>query len=98
MKITIFEGDITEAPAEAVCTSTNPRLSLMMGTGSSVRERGGFTVLRACEEIVAASGSHALPVGSVHVTTAANRTAHRRRLVKRIITALRPPGGARFPR
>lgn len=70
MRVSVFEGDITEAPAEAVCTSTNPRLSLMMGTGGAVRDRGGFEVLRACEEIVTASGRHALPVGSVHVTTA----------------------------
>ena len=63
-------GDLTDAPAEAVCTSTNPRLSLMMGTGGAVRDRGGFEILRACEDIVEASGRHALPVGSVHVTTA----------------------------
>ena len=33
MKTTIFTGDITDAPADAICTSTNPRLSLVMGTG-----------------------------------------------------------------
>jgi O-acetyl-ADP-ribose deacetylase len=67
MQITIFEGDLTEAPAEAICTSTNPRLSLMMGTGGAVRERGGFQVLRECETI--AQGK-ALAPGSAHVTTA----------------------------
>jgi len=65
--ISIFEGDITDAPGDAICTSTNPRLSLMMGTGGAVRERGGFEVLRACEEIV--KSGH-LPPGSAHVTTA----------------------------
>lgn len=70
MRISIFIGDITEAPAEAVCTSTNARLSLMMGTGGAVRERGGFEVLRACEEILAASGQSSLPLGSAHRTTA----------------------------
>ena len=65
--VSIFEGDITDATADAVCTSTNPRLSLMMGTGSAVRERGGFEVLRACEQIVR---NKPLPAGSAHVTTA----------------------------
>ena len=69
MKVTIFTGDITEAAADAICTSTNPRLSLMMGTGGAVRERGGFTVLRECEAIVAAAG-RPLRAGSVHVTSA----------------------------
>lgn len=74
MDVTVFAGDIVEAPADAICTSTNPRLTLMMGTGGAVRERGGFAVLRACEEIVArheaATGRGELPVGSVHITAA----------------------------
>src|SRR5579884_3857304 len=67
MTVTIFEGDLTEAPADAICTSTNPRLSLMMGTGGAVRERGGFEVLRECEQI---ARTKPLPAGSVHVTRA----------------------------
>ncbi len=67
MEISVFEGDLTDAPAEAICTSTNPRLSLMMGSGGAVRERGGFEVLRACEQI---TGGKLLPPGSAHVTTA----------------------------
>jgi O-acetyl-ADP-ribose deacetylase (regulator of RNase III) len=67
MEISIFQGDLTDAPADAICTSTNPRLSLMMGTGGAVRERGGFEVLRACEEI--ADGKRLAP-GTVHATTA----------------------------
>ncbi len=39
-----------------------------MGTGAAVRGRGGFGILRACEEIVRTLG--ALPAGSVHGTTA----------------------------
>lgn len=69
MNVTIFLGDIADAPAEAICTSTNPRLSLMMGTGASVRERGGFEVLRECEAIVEKAG-RPLPPGSTHVTSA----------------------------
>jgi len=66
MDVSIFVGDIADAPAEAICTSTNPRLSLMMGTGASVRERGGWDVMRACEAIVA---QRRLPAGSAHATT-----------------------------
>lgn len=69
-EIAVFVGDLTDAPAEAICTSTNPRLSLMMGTGGAVRERGGFEVLRACEAVVKAAGHPHLPAGSAHVTTA----------------------------
>jgi O-acetyl-ADP-ribose deacetylase (regulator of RNase III) len=66
VKISLFVGDITDVQADAVCTSTNPRLSLMMGTGGAVRDRGGFQVLRECQEL---TGGHSLPPGSAHVTT-----------------------------
>lgn len=69
MKVSILLGDLTEAAADAVCTSTNPRLSLMAGTGGAVRDRGGFEILRACEEIVEATGG-GLRIGSAHPTTA----------------------------
>jgi O-acetyl-ADP-ribose deacetylase (regulator of RNase III) len=68
MNASIFVGDIADADADALCTSTNPRLSLMMGTGASVRERGGSGVSRACEAIVAAEGP--LQAGSAYATTA----------------------------
>lgn len=74
MEVSVFVGNIADAPAEVICTSTNPRLSLMMGTGGAVRERGGFGILRACEAIVDThrreSGRRDLRVGSVHVTNA----------------------------
>ncbi|HEX6084505.1 MAG TPA: macro domain-containing protein [Thermoanaerobaculia bacterium] len=70
MRISVFQGDITEAPADALCTSTNTRLTLMMGTGGAVRERGGFEVLRACEELLVRAGRTQFPPGSAHVTTA----------------------------
>jgi O-acetyl-ADP-ribose deacetylase (regulator of RNase III) len=66
MRFSIFLGDIADAPADALCTSTNPRLSLMMGTGASVRARGGPAVMRACEGL-----PNLLP-GMVHATTAGN--------------------------
>ena len=70
LKISVFHGDIADAPADAVCTSTNARLTLMMGTGAALRERGGFEVLRACESALAASGRTQLPAGAAVVTTA----------------------------
>jgi O-acetyl-ADP-ribose deacetylase len=66
--IAIFAGDITETDTCAVCTSTNPRLTLVMGTGAAVRGRGGFSILRACEQIVAREGP--LPTGSARATNA----------------------------
>lgn len=74
MRLTLFVGDLCDVPAEALCTSTNPRLSLAMGTGGSVRSRGGFAILRACEKIVAAASGH-LPPGSAHLTTAGDLPA-----------------------
>lgn len=68
MRFSIFVGDIADAPAEALCTSTNPRLSLMMGTGASIRRRGGPAVLRACEALLI--GRKSLPPGTAHPTTA----------------------------
>lgn len=68
MRFSIFVGDIADAPAEALCTSTNPRLSLMMGTGASIRHRGGPGVMRACEALLA--GRKRLPPGTAHPTTA----------------------------
>ena len=64
MKFSIFVGDIADAPADAVCTSTNPRLSLMMGTGASIRARGGPSILLSCQDVPP------LPPGAVHVTPA----------------------------
>ena len=69
MRVSLFIGDLADAVADAVCTSTNPRLSLMMGTGASIRGRGGYEILRECEAIVARADAQ-LPAGSVHVTTA----------------------------
>lgn len=72
MQISIFIGDIADARAEALCTSTNPRLSLVMGTGAAIRDRGGFSIARECEELV---GGTPLPVGSAHVTGAGDLPA-----------------------
>ena len=68
MRFSIFAGDIADAPADALCTSTNPRLSLMMGTGAAIRRRGGPAVMRACEALLV--GNKSLPPGTAHPTTA----------------------------
>lgn len=70
MRVSIFVGDLADAEADAVCTSTNPRLSLVMGTGASIRERGGFEILRACEQIMRDHRSERLPPGTAYATTA----------------------------
>lgn len=68
MRFSIFVGDIADAPAEALCTSTNPRVSLMMGTGASIRRHGGPAVMRACDALLI--GRKSLPPGTAHPTTA----------------------------
>jgi O-acetyl-ADP-ribose deacetylase (regulator of RNase III) len=69
MRVSIYVGDLCDVQAEALCTSTNPRLSLAMGTGASVRGRGGYGILRECEAIVDAAGARGLAAGSAHKTT-----------------------------
>jgi O-acetyl-ADP-ribose deacetylase (regulator of RNase III) len=68
MRLSIFVGDIADAPADALCTSTNPRLSLMMGTGAAIRRRGGPAVMQACEALLI--GRKSLPPGTAHPTIA----------------------------
>lgn len=78
MRITIFAGDICDTGAEAICTSTNPRLTLAMGTGGAVRDRGGYGILRECERIVEESeksGTPQLEPGSAHTTSAGDLKA-----------------------
>jgi len=72
-EISIFAGDICDVHAEALCTSTNPRLSLAMGTGGAIRGRGGYEILRECKAIVDAEwrrSGRTLPAGSAHQTGA----------------------------
>lgn len=71
MKFSIYLGDIADAPTEAVCTSTNPRLSLMMGTGASIRARGGPEVMRACKGLAPRAP------GTVHATRAGGALPHK---------------------
>jgi O-acetyl-ADP-ribose deacetylase (regulator of RNase III) len=75
MRVSLFIGDLCDVQAEALCTSTNPRLSLAMGTGASVRGRGGYGILRECEAIVDAAGARRLAAGSAHQTSAGELAA-----------------------
>src|SRR5436305_9075644 len=75
MMFSIFCGDLCDVDAEALCTSTNPRLSLAMGTGGSIRGRGGYGILRECEGIVEAAGARVLAAGSAHQTSAGELAA-----------------------
>lgn len=74
LRITLFEGDVSRAAADAACTSTNGRLSLMAGSGGDVRSRGGWAIKRECEAILEKhrqeTGQDELPPGSVWTTTA----------------------------
>jgi len=79
VRISVFAGDVCDVPAEALCSSTNPRLSLLMGSGASILNRGGYQILRACEQIVDAefqrSGKRGLPAGSGYPTIAGDLPA-----------------------
>lgn len=79
MRIVLFEGDVSHAPTEAICTSTNGRLSLSAGSGGDVRSRGGWAIKRECESIVrrreAETGESELPAGTAWRTTGGDLAA-----------------------
>jgi O-acetyl-ADP-ribose deacetylase (regulator of RNase III) len=72
--VSLLVGDLVAAPAAAICTSTNPRLSLFAGTGGAVVRRGGWEVKRQAEALVERNrrqtGNPGMDAGSVHTTTA----------------------------
>jgi O-acetyl-ADP-ribose deacetylase (regulator of RNase III) len=73
-EVSLFVGELAEAPADVLCTSTNPKLSLLGGTGAAIIERAGWTVRQEAVEIVqraeATSGREGLDAGTVHRTSA----------------------------
>lgn len=73
-RVALYVGDLAAVPADAVCTSTNPRLSLWAGTGSAVVRRGGWEIKRQAAELVERvrrdTGCEELEPGTVHVTDA----------------------------
>lgn len=74
LEVILFVGELTEAPAEVLCTSTNPRLSLLGGTGRAVVGEGGWSIKREAADVLAAerrrTGRDTLEVGTVSVTSA----------------------------
>jgi len=64
MRISLFSGDLCDVEAEALCTSTNPRLSLAMGTGGSVRSRGGYEILDHCRQKLGIGHKQVTPDGT----------------------------------
>lgn len=80
LEVALFVGEIVDAPAEALCTSTNPRLSLGGGTGKAVLEETGWGLKRRLEAVVEEearrTGRSELPVGFV-CATPAGRPPHR---------------------
>lgn len=78
--MSLFVGEILDAPAEAICTSTNPRLSLGGGTGKAVLEETGWGLKRKLEAILEEearrTGRSELPVGFT-CATPGGRPPHR---------------------
>jgi len=74
MPITLYVGEIATVPAEVVCTSTNPHLDLVLGTGGAIREAGGEVIQDECRAIMAAqhqrSGRRYLAQGAAVRTSA----------------------------
>jgi O-acetyl-ADP-ribose deacetylase len=73
LTVSLYAGDLVDAPAAAICTSTNPRLSLLGGTGGAVVLEGGRGVKREAEALLERrrqAGHAEMEVGSVHITTA----------------------------
>lgn len=74
LEVSVFVGDLADAPAEVLCTSTNPRLSLSGGTGLDLLSHAGWSVRREAQALVereaARTGRPELPVGTVHRTSA----------------------------
>jgi O-acetyl-ADP-ribose deacetylase (regulator of RNase III) len=78
-EVSLFVGELAEAPAEVPCTSTNPKLSLLGGTGAAVIEGAGWGVREEAAAIVrraeATTGRAGLEIGTVH-RTSAGRLSH----------------------
>jgi O-acetyl-ADP-ribose deacetylase (regulator of RNase III) len=73
-EVALFVGDLAEAPAEVLCTSTNSRFSLLGGTGAAIIESAGWGLRDEAQAIVeaarASTGRAELDVGTVHRTSA----------------------------
>lgn len=73
-RVIVHCGDICTVPADVICSSTNPNLQLMAGTGGAIREAGGWSIQDQCNAVIrseeAQCGHRWLMMGSVAWTTA----------------------------
>jgi O-acetyl-ADP-ribose deacetylase len=67
-RVTLIEGDITEQAVDAIVNAANSALQLGAGVAGAIRERGGPSIQRECDEIgpievgdAAVTGAGALP-------------------------------------
>ncbi|MBI3737039.1 macro domain-containing protein [Candidatus Sumerlaeota bacterium] len=74
IKVTLYTGEISSVPADVVCSSTNPNLELIAGTGAALRTYGGQAIQEECNKLIleekARSGRRWLAPGSVTKTCA----------------------------
>ncbi len=72
MKIGLFVGDVHAAPVEVICTSTNPMLNVMAGSGGKVLAKGGPELRQACDTLIEReqirTGRDQLPPGTAAAT------------------------------
>ncbi len=78
-RILIEEGDLTEAPVDAIVNAANTELLLGSGVAGAIRERGGPDIQRECNDLgpiplgeVAVTGAGKLPFRSVLHAAAMN--------------------------
>jgi O-acetyl-ADP-ribose deacetylase (regulator of RNase III) len=68
-RVTLVEGDITEQAVDAIVNAANSALQLGAGVAGAIRERGGPSIQKECDEI------GAIEVGDAAVTGAGTLAA-----------------------
>jgi O-acetyl-ADP-ribose deacetylase (regulator of RNase III) len=69
-RITLIEGDITEQEVDAIVNAANSRLLLGAGVAGAIRDKGGPSIQRECDE------TGPIPLGEAAVTSAGSLPAH----------------------
>lgn len=72
MKVGLFIGNLHEAPADVVFTSTNPALNSIKGADATLRQKGGAELREASRQVLEReqlrTGHQQLPAGSAAAT------------------------------